>query len=239
MEVGGVSQICDTLCYSIDCNSYVIVVNLFTYFLFFIYLFACLLAGTPMDGKVIIVDPDTHCEVPDGHIGEIWVTSTSCTGGYWGNPSATSATFCCKVKQFVTSAGNSIIGSDGKGKNSFLRTGDLGVWYGSGSSTHRDLFVTGRKKEMLCINGTNLYPMDIEQCVRTAHTSIRPAAIMATPVEIKDTEQLIVMIELNDAIKIGGQTKQSLGSNEIELATKLFKKAQVTKQNKTNFCVLI
>ena len=60
-----------------------------------------LLAGVPTEGKVIVVNPDTDCELPDGHIGELWIASNSMTGGYWNNPTATSATFCCKLNHFV------------------------------------------------------------------------------------------------------------------------------------------
>ena len=83
---------------------------------------------------------------------------------------------------------------------------------------------------MLCVNGQNFYPVDIEQAIRECHPAIRPAAIMATPVEIKDTEQLIIMVELNEAVNPNAtsSSKSALGSNEIQLATKLFKKAQVS-----------
>jgi acyl-CoA synthetase (AMP-forming)/AMP-acid ligase II len=45
----------------------------------------------------------------------------------------------------------------------YLRTGDLGfVWRG-------ELYVTGRLKDMMILRGRNIYPNDIEDCIRSAN----------------------------------------------------------------------
>lgn len=42
----------------------------------------------------------------------------------------------------------------------YLRTGDLGfMWQG-------ELYVTGRLKDMLILRGRNIYPNDVEDCIR-------------------------------------------------------------------------
>ncbi|MFJ1590553.1 fatty acyl-AMP ligase [Kitasatospora albolonga] len=94
-----------------------------------------------------VVDPDTARELPGGHIGEIWLRGGSVAAGYHDNKDATEATFAARL-------------SDGDGP--FLRTGDLGVLLDG------ELYVTGRRKEMLIVNGRNLYPQDLELTVRTA-----------------------------------------------------------------------
>ena len=40
-----------------------------------------------------IVDSDTHEELPESRVGEIWVAGDSVADGYWGRPDATAATF--------------------------------------------------------------------------------------------------------------------------------------------------
>jgi acyl-CoA synthetase (AMP-forming)/AMP-acid ligase II len=53
------------------------------------------------------------------------------------------------------------------GTNKFLRTGDTGSIY------HKQLFITGRIKDMIILNGTNIYPHDIEATVYKSSDSIK------------------------------------------------------------------
>ena len=78
----------------------------------------------------------------------------------------------------------------------WLRTGDMGCL--------RDgqLFVTGRIKEMIIINGANLYPHDVEKAAKNAHPAIRPGSLTAFAVESEEgdfKERLTLMVELRDA----------------------------------------
>jgi acyl-CoA synthetase (AMP-forming)/AMP-acid ligase II len=98
-----------------------------------------------------IVDPDTGRVRDDGRVGEIWLRGPSVARGYWRNPEASRATF-----EAVTADGEA----------GFLRTGDLGVRHGG------ELYVTGRIKEVLIVNGRNLYPQDLEAEARLAHQTV-------------------------------------------------------------------
>ena len=52
------------------------------------------LCGPPVPGAVVaIVDPATGLRLPDGRIGEIWVSGPSVTQGYWGRPEETAESF--------------------------------------------------------------------------------------------------------------------------------------------------
>jgi acyl-CoA synthetase (AMP-forming)/AMP-acid ligase II len=119
-------------------------------------------SGRPVDLDVRIVDPDTREELPEARIGEIWIAGDSVTDGYWRRPDATAAVF-----------GARLAGED----SPYLRTGDLGVL------ADGELFVTGRIKEVLVLNGRNLYPQDLERTVRTAHEALAPhlTAVFAAP----------------------------------------------------------
>lgn len=106
---------------------------------------------TSDDTSVVIVDPDTFEPVPDGTVGEIWVSSPMVSPGYFRRPDATAETF-----------GHSLPGFDGQ----YMRTGDLAAWLDG------QLYVTGRLKEMIIVRGRNLYPQDIEASSRLAGPAV-------------------------------------------------------------------
>lgn len=123
---------------------------------------------------VRVVDPGTRQVLPDGRVGEVWIRGGSVTRGYWGDPEATRRTF-----DAVTAAGD----------GGFLRTGDLGTF------DDGDLFITGRIKEMMIVNGRNLYPHDVEREVRDvaeAFTGL-PCAVFSVPAS---REEIVVVQEL-------------------------------------------
>ncbi|MEV0743837.1 fatty acyl-AMP ligase [Streptomyces sp. NPDC050273] len=119
--------------------------------------------GPPGAGlTVVIADGERQQECPEGEIGEIWVAGESVTGGYWRNARATREVFGACLKD---------------GRDGFLRTGDLGFMRDG------ELYVTGRLKDLLVIDGRNHYPQDLELSVETAHPAIRPGCIAAFSVE--------------------------------------------------------
>jgi acyl-CoA synthetase (AMP-forming)/AMP-acid ligase II/acyl carrier protein len=80
-------------------------------------------------------------EVAEGSVGHILITGDNVTQGYFADPAVNAASFS----------------ADG-----WLRTGDLGVM------TQGDLFITGRAKEILFVNGQNYYPHDLEGIAQAA-----------------------------------------------------------------------
>jgi acyl-CoA synthetase (AMP-forming)/AMP-acid ligase II len=122
-------------------------------------------SGRPVDLDVRIVDPDTREELPENRVGEIWIAGESVADGYWGRSDATAATFGARL-------------ADGAGSDAtYLRTGDLGAL------ADGELFVTGRIKEVLVLNGRNHYPQDLERTVRAAHSALaaNQTAVFAAP----------------------------------------------------------
>ncbi len=108
------------------------------------------------DHQVAIVDPSERRQLADGTIGEIWVAGPSVAGGYWQRPDDTAETFRATTP--------SVPGQP------FLRTGDLGF------VRDRHLYIAGRLKDLLIINGRNHYPQDIEATVAGLHPAFRPQA---------------------------------------------------------------
>ncbi|NDI36677.1 non-ribosomal peptide synthetase [Chengkuizengella sediminis] len=91
--------------------------------------------GYAVDGCQIRITNDRHIPLSECVIGNIEIRGKNVTSGYYNNSEAT----------------NELITEDG-----WLVTGDLGFL------KHNRLFVTGRKKDIIFINGQNVYPHDIE-----------------------------------------------------------------------------
>jgi amino acid adenylation domain-containing protein len=129
------------------------------------------------DAEVAIVNPNTLTRCSPNYVGEIWLKSPSVAQGYWQRSVETAETFQASLAE--------------TGEGPFLRTGDLGFLREDG-----ELFVTGRLKDVIIIRGLNFYPQDIEQTVEQSHTTLRKSGAAAFSIEIADTEQLVVIQEV-------------------------------------------
>jgi len=58
------------------------------------------------------------------------------------------------------------------------------------------LFVTGRRKDLIIIGGSNYYPHDIELTAERSHKDLRPASCAAFSIDDGGAERLIVAIEV-------------------------------------------
>lgn len=134
--------------------------------------------GSPMPGVDIrIVDPDTLRELADEEIGELWVQGRCVAQGYWERPDATRETFQ-----------EHIAGQEGDG--AFLRTGDLAFRYDG------ELYIAGRLKDLIIVDGQNYHPEDIESIVEDCDPSLATVSCAAFPVERDGAEQAAVMVEI-------------------------------------------
>jgi long chain fatty acid CoA FadD26 len=132
--------------------------------------------GPPRSSTVRIVDPDNGSENRAGAIGEIWVHGENVAMGYWRNPRQTQAVFR------ATLAG----ATPGTPVGPWLRTGDLGVM------SDGELFIVGRIKDLLIVDGRNHYPDDIEATIQ----EITGGRVAAISIPDERTEQLVAIIEL-------------------------------------------
>jgi acyl-CoA synthetase (AMP-forming)/AMP-acid ligase II len=132
--------------------------------------------GTARSQVVRIVHPETCSRLGQREVGEIWITGPNVTQGYWNNPTLSEQTFGARTLQ---------------GEGPFLRTGDLG-FLESGQ-----LYVTGRLKDLLIVNGKNHYPQDIEHTVAHCAEAFvgRPGAAFLLPEE--GQESLAVVQEVS------------------------------------------
>ncbi|MEU4600902.1 long-chain-fatty-acid--AMP ligase FadD32 [Nocardia sp. NPDC023988] len=146
----------------------------------------------------VIVDPETGIERCDGEVGEIWLHGDNMGIGYWGRPEETAQTFHNQVTR-------NPIGSRAEGAPedaTWMRTGDFGAYYDG------ELFITGRVKDLVIVDGRNHYPQDLEYSAQEASNALRPGFIAAfsvpagelpAPVRVADAddiaEQLVLVAE--------------------------------------------
>jgi len=123
-------------------------------------------SGAPLEGVSLrIADPNSGETLPSGNIGEIRVTAPVVCRGYWRNPQSPRETF---------------------GEHGELRTGDLGYLEDG------ELFVTGRIKDLIILDGTNHSPEDIEGAAVTAAPEVTAAAAFATEANGRESATLAI-----------------------------------------------
>jgi acyl-CoA synthetase (AMP-forming)/AMP-acid ligase II len=130
--------------------------------------------GRPAGQRVCIADPGTGEPLAPGEVGEIRVSGPNVGRGYWGR-AASSATFGLPPLDPDTGEG-------------WLATGDLGVVFDG------ELFVTGRLKDLVVVDGRNHYPQDIEQTVEE-HAGVRPHSAAVFAIGTDDGEAAVVALE--------------------------------------------
>ena len=127
-----------------------------------------LAANPPEQGHARSIDPVTCEELPEGEVVEIWICSPSVALGYWHKEALTREMFHAKVVKGQPSSPYY-----GKDDISYLRTGDLGF------ILDHQLFITGRMKDLIILNGRNFYPQDLERTVEKSDSAIRPGCVAA------------------------------------------------------------
>jgi acyl-CoA synthetase (AMP-forming)/AMP-acid ligase II len=134
--------------------------------------------------RLAIVEPESREPLPDGRVGEAWVSGPSVAQGYWRKPELSEETFRARLR-----------GDDAR---TWLRTGDLGFMSGG------LLYITGRRKDLIIIGGQNHYPQDIEWTVEAALPAVRPGCGAAFSVEVEGEERLVVVAEVDTKQRQGG-----------------------------------
>jgi acyl-CoA synthetase (AMP-forming)/AMP-acid ligase II len=107
--------------------------------------------GRPQPGtRVAIVDPAAARALPEGVCGEIWVSGPAVASGYWHREHDAGTFRLAEI--------------DGT-RARWLCTGDLGLKLGG------ELYVSGRRKDLIILRGRKLHPQDIEH---TVHALLAP-----------------------------------------------------------------
>ena len=128
--------------------------------------------GQPIPYSKVRIADDADQELPENHIGHILIGGDNVTKGYYENPEANAKGFTAPV--------------DGQ---RWLRTGDLGMLKGG------KLYITGRAKEIIFVNGQNYYPHDIESIAIRAE-NLELGKVVAAGIRPKgaSTDDLILFV---------------------------------------------
>jgi acyl-CoA synthetase (AMP-forming)/AMP-acid ligase II len=133
--------------------------------------FRMLSCGRPLDDtEVRILDVDQK-PLPDRRLGEIALRSQCLLTGYYHRPDLTEQAF----------------------HEGWYRTGDLGY------RVDGELYVTGRRKELIIVGGKNVYPQDLEELSGDV-PGVHPGRVVAFGVfnENLGTEDVVVVAEADD-----------------------------------------
>ncbi|MFL6445892.1 MAG: AMP-binding protein [Candidatus Sulfotelmatobacter sp.] len=126
-------------------------------------------SGRLLPNQHVRIISDAGAIAPDDSVGEIAIQSDSLFTGYYNRPDLTAEAFL----------------------DSWYRTGDLGFLF------RGELYVVGRKKDLLIVGGENIYPQDIEESV-AAHPAIHDGRAIAMGVYNPEigTEDIVVVAEV-------------------------------------------
>ena len=135
---------------------------------------------TVKDHKIIAVNPDTLEPCKEDEFGELWIKGPAVAKGYYNNAKATKETFHNKLKGY---------------EEDFLRTGDLGI------IKDDYVYITGRMKELIIINGNNILPNDIVVKLTEKMPALKYANIVPFSIVKEEKERLIIALEIPESLK--------------------------------------
>jgi fatty-acyl-CoA synthase len=122
-------------------------------------------------------DDGSATPLPEDHVGELRIKGPSVMKSYWEDAERSREAF----------AGD------------WLKTGDLGLLHAG------HVFICGRSKEVIIVNGRNYYPQDIEW--EASHVAgVRKGNVIAFGARDnteRDRERVVVAFEVEDASKLG------------------------------------
>jgi fatty-acyl-CoA synthase len=127
---------------------------------------AFVICGRVLSGHRIEIRDPEGAVVGDGRIGRLFVSGPSVMPGY-----------------FPPSEDSTDVLRDG-----WLDTGDLGYWSGD------EIVITGRAKDLIIVNGRNIWPQDIEWSVE-ALPSLRRGDACAFSVDDGEAEAVVIVVQ--------------------------------------------
>ncbi|MFG3258920.1 AMP-binding protein [Streptomyces sp. NPDC048172] len=131
--------------------------------------------GPPLPGHEVTVRDTEGTAVAERAVGEIWLRGPSNARTYMGSPDEARRAF----------------GADG-----WLRSGDLGYL------ADGELFVTGRVKDLLILNGRNVDPQRVEWLAETV-PGVRAGGVVACTRPGEQSEELVVVAECRTSATAG------------------------------------
>jgi long-chain acyl-CoA synthetase len=129
--------------------------------------------GKPIPDVEVTIQDDDGNILPIGSTGEVCVRGGNVMRGYWNQPEATAKTI----------------------RNGWLLTGDVGHGDAEGF-----FYITDRKKDMLIVNGINVYPREIEEILYHI-PGVKEAAVIGVP-DPRRGEHPVAFVAANDGVTL-------------------------------------
>jgi acyl-CoA synthetase (AMP-forming)/AMP-acid ligase II len=132
---------------------------------------AMLSAGLPIKNTRLRILDAKGGDLPERHIGEIAIQSDCMLSGYFRRPDLTEKAF----------------------RDGWYLSGDLGYLAGG------ELYITGRKKDLIIVGGKNIYPQDLERLASDV-PGVHPGRAVAFGVFNAEmgTEEVVMLVESDD-----------------------------------------
>jgi acyl-CoA synthetase (AMP-forming)/AMP-acid ligase II len=136
-------------------------------------------AGQPIANTRVCVLDEGRNQLPDRQIGELAIQSDCMLAGYYKRDDLTQQAF----------------------HNGWYLTGDLGYL------ADGEVYVTGRKKDIIIVGGKNIYPQDLENLAGEI-PGVHPGRVVAFGVDNEETgtEDVVIVAEL-DGVAAGEQDR--------------------------------
>lgn len=143
-----------------------------------------------MRNDLRIVHPDTLQPMADGESGEVWLRGASVATGYLGHAAESHAVFAATMDTTNPAL-----------HGPWLRTGDL-------ATLHNDyLYVTGRLKDLIFVNGRKVPASDVEWLSAQQGPELNPMAAAALmPDELANGKAILLIERRRRGIRIEDET---------------------------------
>jgi fatty-acyl-CoA synthase len=124
--------------------------------------------GPPLAGHEIVVRGEDGEPLPELSVGKVYARGPSLMREYYREPEETAR----------------VMSADG-----WLDTGDLGYFNGG------ELVLTGRAKDLIILNGRNIWPQDLEWSVESEVAGLRSGDVAAFSTSGDDEENVVVLVQ--------------------------------------------
>jgi len=129
--------------------------------------------GLPITNVELSAQDDAGRILGPGEVGELCVRGGNVMLGYWNQPEETAKAF----------------------RNGWLLTGDVGYHDADGY-----FYITDRKKDMLLVNGNNVYPREIEEVIHQ-FPGVKETAVIGVP-DTRRGEQPVAFVSANEGLTL-------------------------------------
>lgn len=124
--------------------------------------------GPILPGHQIEMRDETGRVLPDRHVGMAFVRGPSIMTGYHASPKHTA----------------SVLSADG-----WLNTGDLGYLL------EGEIVITGRAKDLIIVNGRNIWPQDLEWAAESGVSALRSRDVVVFSVDNGAVERVMALVQ--------------------------------------------